>query len=126
MNATSLFNSKNFAFAAVAAVSLVSVAHVAQAADVLNNKPSLTVLNSDLNLNTDAGVVSLYHRIHHAAEQVCGKADPRRLDQAVAAKACVDQAVAASVSAVGNQQLTRELVAHVKGSPKPVIVASLR
>lgn len=126
MKTFTLRNSKNVLFAAVAAVSFASVAQMAQAADVINDRPAQTVRYSDLNLNTDAGVASLYNRIHHAAEQVCGTVDSRRLEQVAAAQACVNTAMATSVSAVGNIQLTQVFMAHSSGSPKPVMVASLR
>src|ERR1700684_4568869 len=102
MKSFTLRNRRNVVFAAVAAMSFASVAQMAQAADVMNGRPAQTVRYSDLNLNTDAGVVALYNRIHHAAEQVCGNVDSRRLDQVAAAQACVNKAMAASVSAVGN------------------------
>jgi len=125
MKTFTLRNSKNVLFAAAAA-SFASMAQMAQAADVINERPAQTVRYSDLNLNTDAGVVTLYNRIHHAAEQVCGNVDSRRLEQVAAAQACIDKAVAASVSAVGNVQLSQVLLAHFNGSSKPVMVASLR
>jgi UrcA family protein len=126
MKTFTLRNSKNVLFAAVATVSFASVAQMALAADVLNDRPAQTVRYSDLNLNTDAGVVTLYNRIHHAAEQVCGNVDSRRLEQVAASQACVNKAMAASVSAVGNTQLTQVFMTHSNGSPKPVMVASLR
>ena len=126
MTTFTLRNSKNVLFAAIAAVSFGSVAQMAQAADVINDRPARTVRYSDLNLNTDAGVVTLYNRIHHAAEQVCGNVDSRRLEQVAAAQACVNTAMAASVSAVGSTQLTQVFMARSSGSPKPVMVASLR
>ncbi len=126
MKTFTLRNSKNVLFAAVAVVSFASVAQMAQAADVMNDRPAQTVRYSDLNLNTDAGVVTLYNRIQHAAEQVCGNVDSRRLEQVTAAQACVNKAMAASVSAVGNAQLTQVFMAHASGSPTQVLVASLR
>jgi UrcA family protein len=126
MKTFTLRNSKNVLFAAVAAVSFVSVAQMAQAADVINDRPAQTVRYSDLNLNTEAGAVTLYNRIHNAAEQVCGNVDSRRLEQVAAAQACVNTAMAASVSAVGNAQLTQVFMTHSNGSPKPAMVASLR
>jgi UrcA family protein len=86
MQTFTLRNSKNFIFAAVAAVSFASVAQMAQAADVVNDRPALTVRYSDLNLDTQAGAAALYQRIRHAAEQVCGKAHSRRLDEMVVAQ----------------------------------------
>jgi hypothetical protein len=49
-------------------------------------KNELRTRYSDLNLDTQAGAAALYQRIRHAAEQVCGKTDSRRLDQLAAAR----------------------------------------
>jgi UrcA family protein len=68
---------------------------------------SQVVQYADLNLNTAVGAKVLYKRIQNAAEQVCGDVGSRQLDQATAAKACVDRAIIASVRAVNRIQLTR-------------------
>ena len=125
MKTFTLSNSKNFVFAAVAAVSLVSVAQFAQA-DSVDSRPALTVHYSDLNMNTEAGVATLYNRIRHAAQQVCGEVDSRRLNEATAAQACVNHAIAASVAEVGNTQLDQEFMARVQAAPKLIYVASTR
>jgi UrcA family protein len=111
--------------AAVAVVALTSYVGLARASD-LGERPALTVHYSDLNLDTQAGAAALYQRIRHAAEQVCGKVDSRRLDQIVAAQDCMSKAIASSVSAVGNAQLTREYVARVGKAPKQIVMAAAR
>jgi UrcA family protein len=126
MKYLTLGSSRKFALAAVAAASLASVAQFAQAADGLDGRTALTVHYSDLNMNTDAGVATLYNRIRHAAQQVCGDVDPRRLDEAAAAQTCVNHAIATSVAAVGNKQLDREFMARVHATPKLIYVASTR
>jgi UrcA family protein len=126
MKTFTLRDSKNVLFAAAAAMSLTSLTQVAQASEVANDRPALTVRYSDLNLDTQAGAAALYQRIRHAAEQVCGKDDSRGLDGRVAVQMCVDNAVASSVSAVGNAQLTRQYTARAGKAPKQVFVASLR
>jgi UrcA family protein len=127
MKTFTLRNSKNILVAAVAAVSFASVAQMAQAAGVLNDRPALTVHYSDLNLDTPAGAAVLYQRIRHAAEQVCGKADSRRLDEMVVAQNCMNKAIASSVSAVGNAQLTRQYVARLGSrASKQIVLASVR
>jgi UrcA family protein len=118
-------NAKHFLFAAVAAVSLGSVA-VAAHADPAVDAPARTVHYSDLNLNTQVGVATLYSRIHNAAQLVCGNVDPRRLDEAASAKACIDKAVFSSVAAVNNPMLTSEYNARVSGAQKQISVASIR
>ena len=126
MKTFTLRNSKNILFTAVAAVTFVSVAQMAQAADVVDARPALTVHYSDLNLDTPAGAAALYQRIRHAAEQVCGKTDSRRLDEMVVAQNCMDKAIASSVSAVGNAQLTSQYVARVGKASKQIVLASAR
>ena len=111
--------------AAVAVVALTSYVGLARASD-LDERPALTVHYSDLNLDTQAGAAALYQRIRHAAEQVCGKVDSRRLDQIVAAQDCMSKGIASSVSAVGNAQLTREYVARVGKAPKQIVMAAAR
>jgi UrcA family protein len=111
--------------AAVAVVALTSYVGLARASD-LNERPALTVHYSDLNLDTQAGAAVLYQRIRHAAEQVCGKVDSRRLDQIVAAQDCMSKAMASSVSAVGNARLTSEYVARVGKAAKQIVMASAR
>jgi UrcA family protein len=80
---------------------------------------SRAVRYRDLNLDTDAGAKVLYRRIYYAAVQVCGDPFSRQLDQAAAAKACVDKAIASSVHALDSAQLARTAYAHgyaVKGA----------
>jgi UrcA family protein len=92
-------NSKQILWALVGAVSLAAAGGVAHA-DTAFDVPARTVHYSDLDLNTQAGAAALYNRIRSAAEQVCGDVDSRRLDEAAAAKACVDHAVSASINSV--------------------------
>jgi UrcA family protein len=120
-----IHNTKHFVFAAVAAVSLASVAMAAKA-DQAVDAPARTVHYSDLNLNTQAGVAKLYNRIRNAAQLVCGDVDPRRLDEAASAKACIDRAVFSSVTAVNNPKLTSEYNARVSGAQKQINFASIR
>jgi hypothetical protein len=44
----------------------------------------------------------------------------------IAAQTCMDKAVASSVNAVGNAQLTSQYTARVGKAPKQIVVASLR
>jgi UrcA family protein len=118
-------NSKQILLALVGALSLAAAGGVAHA-DAASDVPARTVHYSDLDLNTQAGAAALYNRIRNAAEQVCGNVDSRRLDEAAAAKACVDHAVAASVSSVNNAKLSSEYAAHVGGATKQISLASIR
>lgn len=125
MKTFNIHNTKHFVFAAVAAVSLASVTVVAHA-DSEVDAPTRTVHYSDLNLNTQAGVATLYNRIRNAAQLVCGNVDPRRLDEAASAKTCIDKAVFSSVTAVNNPKLTSEYNVRVSGAQKQINFASIR
>ena len=125
MKTLKMNNAKHFLFAAVATVAFGSVA-VAAHADQAVEVPTRTVHYSDLNLNTQAGVASLYNRIRNAAQLVCGNVDPRRLDEAASTKACIDKAVFSSVTTVNNPKLTSEYNARVSGAQKQINFASIR
>ena len=126
MNTITQKTNTHFALAAVAAVCLASVAVAAQANQAANDVPARTVHYSDLNLNTEAGVATLYRRIRNAAEQVCGDVGSRQLEQAAAARACVRQAIFSSVQSVNNPQLTNEYNARFGGAQKRIDLAAAR
>lgn len=107
--------SKNIALAAVAALGVASFAIAAHADEV--QVPARTVRYADLNLDTQVGTEVLYRRIRNAAEQVCGDVGSRQLEEAMAARACVDQAVVASIRAVNSPRLTNTYNAHVGVTP---------
>ena len=113
---------KQVAMAGIAALCLATAAMGAHA----DEAPARTVRYADLNVNTPAGAAVLYQRIRYAAEQVCGDVNARQLKEAMAAKACVAQAVDAGVRAVNNVQLTREYNAHIGGAQEAIKVAALR
>jgi UrcA family protein len=66
---------------------------------------SVVVRYGDLNLNTQAGVVSLHRRIRHAAESVCHDLNSRILGLHDAYAGCVKEALTNGVTAVGNVNL---------------------
>jgi UrcA family protein len=115
-------NNRNFTLAAVAAVCLAAIAVGAHADETVNGVPARAVHYADLNLSTQAGAAILYNRIRNAAEQVCGDVGSRELARAVAAKACVNRAIFASVQSVNNPKLTREYNTRV-GAAQPISVA---
>jgi UrcA family protein len=90
------------------------------------NAPTRTVHYSDLNLDTPAGISVLYKRIRNAAEEVCGDVNSRQLEEAAAAKACVDHAVYVSVHSVNNVKLINEYRAHMGAAQESINVASTR
>jgi UrcA family protein len=118
-------NNRNFTLAAVAAVCLAAVTVGAHADEAVNGVPARTVHYADLNLGTQAGAAILYNRIRNAANQVCGDVGSRDLARAVAAKACVDRAIFASVRSVDEPQLTSEYHARI-GEAQPIKLASAR
>ena len=117
---------KQIAMASIAAICVASATMAAHADQVSDNAPARTVHYADLNLNTPAGVSVLYKRIRNAAQQVCGDVNSRRLEEAVAAKACVAHAVSASVHSVNNVRLTNEYNAHIGASKESINLASIR
>src|SRR5690349_16546940 len=60
----------------------------------------------DLNLNSQAGVVSLHKRIRNAAESVCSPLDLRVLGLRDQYDECVKEAVENGVTAVANPNLS--------------------
>ena len=101
------FTGKYIAFLIVATLGVAVLGFTAHADEAAAAADSRAVRYADLNLNTMAGAKVLYKRIQLAAEQVCGDAGSRQLDQAAAAKACMDQAIDSSVRAVNRMLLTK-------------------
>jgi UrcA family protein len=77
---------------------------------------SVVVRYGDLNLNSLAGVAGLHKRLHNAAESVCGNLSSRILGLNDAYQACVADALANGVAAVGNADLTNFHANKGKGS----------
>ena len=77
----------------------------ASAATSGSDVSAIVVKYGDLNLATDAGVSALYHRIVHAAGQVCP--DPLMNDLMFRERIfeCRRQAVARAIQQVGNSRL---------------------
>lgn len=115
---------QQIAMASVAAIYLASATMGAHAGEP--NAPTRTVHYSNLNLDTPAGVSVLYKRIRNAAEEVCGDVNSRQLEEAAAARACVDHAVYVSVHSVNNAKLTSEYQAHMGAAQESINVASIR
>jgi UrcA family protein len=118
--------SKNIAWATAVALCVASLAINAHADESSVQLQARTVHYADLNLNSRAGTEVLYKRIRDAAEQVCGDVRSRRLNEAAVAKACVDQAVFASIRSVNSLRLTNTYNAHVGVAPATISVASVR
>jgi UrcA family protein len=117
------FTGKYVALLIAATLSVVALGFNAHAGEAVG-ATTRAVAYADLNLDTVAGAKVLYKRIEKAAEAVCGDVGSRQLEQAAAAKACVDHAVASSVRAVNRAQLTR--VANLNGHGTTIKVAAIR
>jgi UrcA family protein len=59
--------------------------------------PSVTVRYADLDLNTPAGVETLYSRLRAAAREVCNVDERRPLVEVMAARRCYDQVLGTAV-----------------------------
>jgi UrcA family protein len=66
---------------------------------------SIKVSFADLDLSTQAGAATLYHRIRGAARTVCGDEGSSYTDKAIW-RACFNRAVGDAVAKVNNPQLT--------------------
>jgi UrcA family protein len=68
---------------------------------------SVVVKYGDLNLATQAGVARLHTRLRNAAESVCSPLDSRILSLRDGYGTCVSDAIARSIAAVGNENLSK-------------------
>jgi UrcA family protein len=75
---------------------------------------SVVVKFGDLNLNSQAGIVSLHKRISNAAESVCDALETRILGLQTAYKECVADAVDSGVAAVDNVKLSQFHASRVR------------
>jgi len=80
---------------------------VAAQASTPKDLPTVVVKYGDLSLDTKTGVASLHARLRNAAEQVCSPLNSRVLGLREQFEQCVSDAVASSVDAVGNANLSR-------------------
>lgn len=118
------FTGKYVALLMVATLGVVAVGFTAHAEDAQFGVGKRVVRYADLNLNTAAGAKVLYKRIETAAAQVCGDTGSRQLDQAAAAKACMERAIVSSVHAVNRIELTHIAQANGLKPEAPFNVAS--
>lgn len=65
-----------------------------------------TVAYDDLNLNSPAGVETLYARLRGAAQNVCGDRDFRTLRARAAYQSCYSHALDTAVAGVNHDSLT--------------------
>ncbi len=84
----------------------------ASATTVTGNAGAVAIEITDLDINTKQGRQVLHARIKRAAKQVCGSQNPRTagsLENARKNKACFNDALATTVSAVDRQYLTAQI-----------------
>lgn len=89
---------------ALVATGLAFVGTTAVAAPQTESREA-TVNYADLNLESAAGIESLYARIRSAAKKVCGTAEIRDIAARAAVSACRVAAMDKAVAAVGNEAL---------------------
>ncbi len=77
----------------------------ASAATTGSDVPSATVRYADLDLSTDAGAKTLYHRIAFVAKQVCPADDTRDLSRLTIARACQQAAIERAVRSINSPHL---------------------
>jgi UrcA family protein len=86
----------------------------ASAATPDSDVPSVVVKYSAQSLETDAGVHELFHRIEHAAKQVCPQPTVRDLIFAERVAECRDQAVSRAIRQIDNSRLAALYASHSK------------
>ena len=84
-------------FAAVVALASLPALNSRAYADTAENPPQVIVRYSDLNLDSNAGVKTLYRRLTGAAKSVCGKFNQRPLEHRMRWRQCYEQALGAAV-----------------------------
>lgn len=101
----------------IAALALSAIATAGTRSDT-----QIVVKYGDLNLQSDAGIVSLHHRIRNAAESLCSEHETRILGLRAQHRACVEDAVNNSIAAVDNARLT----AYHVSKGRPQVFAAIR
>jgi UrcA family protein len=103
-------------FALLMVGSLVGVLGLGAASAATHDRdvPAVVVKYSELNLSTDAGVNTLYHRIMYAARQVCPDESIRDLKAHEQVAVCRDQAIARAIRQINNSRLAALYASHSK------------
>jgi len=82
-------------------------------------QPSLTVHYNDLSLDRTADVAKLYHRISHAADNVC---EPREFTgshvESTAYRTCFEAAISRAVASVASPALSAYYLAELAAAHK--------
>jgi UrcA family protein len=110
---------RTLAVIALAGTPSLLLADLAAAAVVDEPAPSVTVRYHDLNLNSPAGVASLYGRIRGAAAEVCRTLESRDLERKPYWDFCYNHAVADAVKRVHNETLSAYHWQRIRGWKTP-------
>lgn len=100
--------------ATVIAASILSFAALHAQAAAPADTHSISVQYADLNLDSKAGIVTLYRRIKGAAERVCDEQARERLAAKRSYAVCVELATSAAAARINRPMLT-EYVAQRSG-----------
>jgi UrcA family protein len=103
----------------------LALASVALAAPMLGSSAetkSVSVRSSDLNLDREAGVQSLYSRIQGAAREACKGVESRSASTQAAHKECMRTAVDGAVMSANNDAL-KSLHLATSGSSSATVAA---
>jgi UrcA family protein len=93
--------------AAIALTFLTLLTVDARAADSMATPPSVTVSYSDVAFGSSTGAADVYRKLKAAARKVCGDyAGTRTLEMQIAARDCVDAALANAVRTIDRPTLS--------------------
>jgi UrcA family protein len=106
------------AFASGLASTIVALAPICSHASDLGETMKAAVNYADLDLNTDAGARTLYHRLTKAADEVC-PADSSTFEQHRIYKTCVKAAMSAAVRDVNREGLSKIYAARTGITVEP-------
>ena len=100
------------AFVGLAACAATVGTLPASAGPAYGTVPTVHVRYDDLDLQSDAGTLSLYRRISQAARSVCPDADSRDLLARSRSNQCQADAIARAVTDVNSPRLAQLVAAH--------------
>ncbi len=106
------------AFASGLASTIVALAPICSHASDLGETMTAAVSYADLDLNTDAGAHTLFHRLTKAADQVCPQ-DSSTFEQHRIYRTCVNAAMSAAVRNVNRAGLSKIYAARTGITVEP-------
>lgn len=100
-----MFGINRHCLAAIATTLVSLTAAAGESENAIDTPPSMTVKYGDLDLTTQQGISTLYHRLSIAAERVCPAVDNQNLSALRHARACQSEAIERAVRSIGNPML---------------------